>query len=176
MLAQHRSLSAPWAAVHAGITGVVLLSGSSPALLPNYQVTKRPCESLLEKNVLQKLNLTQSQKHILGFTTQRSRERRQAKKQISSLPRSKAFCPEKSMCREGCEQRREGAAWRPGLGLEIPAMALAAGALRWDIPAQSQQALQSHQCLSFPSGRDPAPGPTFWGERQSPLGMDPDTS
>lgn len=83
---------------HAGITQAVLLSGSSPALLPNYQITKRPCEALLEKNVLEKLNLTQSQKHSLGFMTQRSGERCRAKNQISSLPCSRAFTAWRDQC------------------------------------------------------------------------------
>lgn len=74
------------------------LSGPSPASQPSYRVIKRPCESLLEKNVLQKLNLTQSQKHILGFMAQSSRDRQQAKKQICSPTCSKASTAQRDGC------------------------------------------------------------------------------
>lgn len=171
MPARHRSLAAP----HAGVTQAVLLLGSSLASLSNYPVSKRPFQSLLEKNVLQKLNLNTSQEHIPGFMTQRRTEKHWAKDLFSTSLQS-SHCPERSMCREGCEQWKEGAAWGPGPELEIPAVALAAGALRWDLPAWSKQALQSHQCLSFLSGRDPAPTLTFQEDKQNPLGMDPDTS
>ena len=98
MPARHHSLSDPQAAAHTRVTQAILLLGSSPASLPNYQVIKKPCESFLKKNVLQKLNLTQSQKHILGFTAQRSRERHRAKNQICSPTRSEAFTAQRDRC------------------------------------------------------------------------------
>lgn len=134
MPAWHRSLAAP----HAG-KQAVLLSGSSLAALSNYQVSKRPFQSLLEKNVLQKLNLnTKPETHPGIYDPKMQREALGQRTDLFSISLQSSHCPERSMCRKGCEQCKEGAAWGPGPEFEIPAVALAAGVLRWNLPAGSK--------------------------------------
>lgn len=103
------------AAGHSWVTRVGLLLGSLPASLLNYRVIQRPRESLPElgrKLLLQKSNLTQSQQHILGFTTERSWERHRAKSRLLSQPRSKASPAQ----RAGKDARGTGREQRGGQG------------------------------------------------------------
>lgn len=77
------------------------------------------------------------------YELKKQREALSQRTHLFSTSLQSFYCPERLMKREVREQ------WWPGPGHEIPALPLQ---MRWDAPAWSKQALQSHQCLGFPSG------------------------
>lgn len=98
-------LCSPGSSTHQSSTSgfTFRILASIAAKLPSHQ---KAVSVFTGANVLQKLNLTQSQKHSLGFTTRRSREAPGQRTDLFSTSLQSFHCPEMDV-QEGCEQHRE---------------------------------------------------------------------